>query len=213
MSLLRRSGGCRPPGAISSTSSATRSTVNDDTNFRCTRGSTSVRVSDACSVSSSLKIATRWWSNSSRISARSTGWICGSFSFNKFNFTFPSNLPMSCGNRCTDPGNGVVIDLRRDPAKEIRQRPRADPAQESGSRNVDAGDEKATIVRGQRDVIDDLDVVVVDVHHLLVQQVVAQTNLSFGGFALVSLGVGNRERRLATRVEPLDLGPRNHQRF
>jgi len=102
---------------------------------------------------------------------------------------------MSCGNRCTDPGNGVVIDLRRDPAKEIRQRPQADPAQESGSRNVDAGDEKATIVRGQRDVIDDLDVVVVDVHHLLVQQVVAQTNLSFGGFALVSLGVGNRERR------------------
>ncbi len=79
---------------------------------RCTRGSTSSRVSDACSGSSSLKMAMRCWlSSSSRMSARSTGWMSCSFSFSTFSLTLPEKLPICSGRGWTYIHDTVAISL------------------------------------------------------------------------------------------------------
>ncbi len=83
-------------------SSAALSFLMEEISSLWTLGSISSRVSEACSVSSSLKMASRCsFVSSYRMSAMSTGCISGSFSLRTFSLTLPLNLPMSSGSGCT----------------------------------------------------------------------------------------------------------------
>ena len=89
-------------GVIVFRSSTIRSLRTDATSSRCTRGSVSSRASAAVSVSRALKTDIRSSPlSSSRMSARSVGWMSAILSQEMFSLTSPLNRLISDGSDWT----------------------------------------------------------------------------------------------------------------